>query len=483
MQKGVTFRTQFNKPVVYDECKYEGDVPQGWGNLTAREMTQRFWLGTLSGCYVGHGETYLDPSDILWWSKGGVLHGESPRRIQWLKDFIAKAPPFDELQPQGDDKGRYLLAQSAAYYLLYALNTKPVTIELAGDRPYKVDLVNPWEMKVIPLGTAVAGSNSFKPPQADVAYRFTPYAPGERMRPEAKIEASVTEGLAPLTVRFTAVGAAKAAWTFGDGAASSEPTPTHVYARPGLYTAILTVSDDAGISVQTRCEVLVEDPEFKPLVRIGVGSEMAELKLSGTAKRAAEGALLFPEGAPWGWAESPAPEALRGLRAFTVMGWLKPASLTAGQGGNRILFCLNRDRDGIDLVCHSDGRLRLSINEWPDRVKNDSSPGKLVPGQWTFFAVTYDSTQPRDNVHWYFSLPSDTPDVGAEVALDCTTTYAAGAVGSDIGPLAVGNFNQTMRGAGLDRQFRGEIRNLQLFGSRVSGRGALDAAAIRSMRP
>ena len=59
-------------------AKYEGDVPQGWGNLTPKQMTQRFWLGTMSGCYVGHGETYVHPEDVLWWAKGGVLHGESP---------------------------------------------------------------------------------------------------------------------------------------------------------------------------------------------------------------------------------------------------------------------------------------------------------------------------------------------------------------------------------------------------------------------
>ena len=50
---------------------------------------------------------------------------------------------------------------------------------------------------------------------------------------------------------------------------------------------------------------------------------------------------------------------------------------------------------------------------------------------------------------------------------------------ADIGPLAIGNFNDTMHGYGLDRQFRGEIRGLQLFGSRVGGRGALTLDAIQ----
>jgi hypothetical protein len=58
------------------------------------------------------------------------------------------------------------------------------------------------------------------------------------------------------------------------------------------------------------------------------------------------------------------------------------------------------------------------------------------------------------------------------------TTYNAGAVGTDLGPLTIGNFNQTMHSYGLDRQFRGEIRALQIFGSRLSGRGALSLEAI-----
>ena len=34
---------------------------------------------------------------------------------------MAQAPPFHELQPLGDDKGRFLLAKPGEYYLLYCL--------------------------------------------------------------------------------------------------------------------------------------------------------------------------------------------------------------------------------------------------------------------------------------------------------------------------------------------------------------------------
>ncbi len=35
-------------------------------------MVRRFWETAVRGGYCGHGETYLHPEDILWWSKGGV---------------------------------------------------------------------------------------------------------------------------------------------------------------------------------------------------------------------------------------------------------------------------------------------------------------------------------------------------------------------------------------------------------------------------
>jgi hypothetical protein len=224
MAGGAGYRAQYQKPVIYDECKYEGDIPQGWGNLDAKTMTQRFWLGTLGGCYVGHGETYKHPEDVLWWSKGGVLHGESPERIQWLKDFMAHAPPFDELQPLGDDQGRYLLAKSGEYYLLYCLDSRPQTIELAGDRPYRMDLVDPWEMTTVPLGTALPGEYSFRSPKADTACRFTPYAAGDKLRPEVKMSVSPLNGLPPLTVTFRNETDAATAW---ESTAAASATAEH----------------------------------------------------------------------------------------------------------------------------------------------------------------------------------------------------------------------------------------------------------------
>lgn len=86
------WRARYKKPVVLDEICYEGDIEFGWGNITGEEMTRRFWETALRGGYPGHGETMTGHDDILWWSHGGKLYGESPARISFLKQILEKVP-------------------------------------------------------------------------------------------------------------------------------------------------------------------------------------------------------------------------------------------------------------------------------------------------------------------------------------------------------------------------------------------------------
>ncbi|MBD3184904.1 DUF5060 domain-containing protein [Candidatus Poribacteria bacterium] len=173
MAGGIRYRQQYKKPVIYDECRYEGDIPQGWGNINALEMTQRFWQGALSGCYVGHGETYKHSEDLLWWSKGGILRGQSPERIAFFRDFMASAPPFDELEPIGDDKGHYVLAIPGKYYLVHSTDPEGITIQLTGNKPYRIDGIDIWNMKLKNMGKSQPGQFNISDPRPDYVYRLT----------------------------------------------------------------------------------------------------------------------------------------------------------------------------------------------------------------------------------------------------------------------------------------------------------------------
>ncbi len=84
--------TEFQKPLMVDECRYEGNVPMEWGNISGFEMADRFWKICMQGGYCTHGETFLNDVEVLWWSKGGSLIGESPARIGFLRSILEELP-------------------------------------------------------------------------------------------------------------------------------------------------------------------------------------------------------------------------------------------------------------------------------------------------------------------------------------------------------------------------------------------------------
>ena len=83
---------QWGKPVVIDECCYEGNLPHFWGSISGREMVHRFWRCYASGAFCTHGETFLADNEILWWARGGRLKGESPQRIAFLRNIMESLP-------------------------------------------------------------------------------------------------------------------------------------------------------------------------------------------------------------------------------------------------------------------------------------------------------------------------------------------------------------------------------------------------------
>jgi PKD repeat protein len=270
------YRDKYKKPVVYDECRYEGNIPQGWGNITAEQMTRNFWMGSLAGCYVGHGETYKHPEDLLWWAKGGVLRGQSPARIQYMKDIIEELP-YQDMQPDfSNHPDVCILAKPGECYLMYFGGKKEVKLTLPDGRPYKVDGIDTWEMKTLPIGTASAGEFSFTPPKQDYAIRLIRYAPGERLRPEAKAHASVTEGSVPLRVTFSTPSTLKRHWDFGNGETSSAASVTRVYEDVGVHTAKLRVTGEDGASAVAVLTItgLPSEPEDWETLDAWPGSRM-----------------------------------------------------------------------------------------------------------------------------------------------------------------------------------------------------------------
>lgn len=158
------WRERWGKPIVIDECAYEGDIDQGWGNITGEEMVRRFWEGAIRGGYVGHGETYLPSAlglddEVLWWSKGGVLHGTSPDRIRFLEERLAEAPDgvWDPLAGDWDVPWGGVDGQVRVGY--FGFNRPRFRNVLLTDDEWTIDVIDTWNMTVDRLpGTHGAGS-------------------------------------------------------------------------------------------------------------------------------------------------------------------------------------------------------------------------------------------------------------------------------------------------------------------------------------
>ena len=96
----------------------------------------------------------------------------------------------------------------------------------------------------------------------------TPPTGTPNLRPTAAFSTDVTEGSAPLEVRFDASASADPdgsivsyEWAFGDGGSGSGRTTTHTYADAGSYTPRLTVTDERGAShSQNGATITVNSP-------------------------------------------------------------------------------------------------------------------------------------------------------------------------------------------------------------------------------
>ncbi len=183
-------------------------------------------------------------------------------------------------------------------------------------------------------------------------------------------------------------------------------------------------------------------------------------------------------------------ENLKNLKSFTICGWLtckaekeNPADKLA-PAGNRILSWLNHGREGVELVHRAEGNLQLGINQWADgsaavseakqvpivdeKKVTPENQNQLNQANWRFFAVTYDSTAAAGHVKFYFGTRA------ADAKLNKACDYPRGPAGAKISPtLTVGNTTLVTRPMAPDRNFKGQIDEVRIFGSTADGSGAL----------
>ncbi len=84
--------------------------------------------------------------------------------------------------------------------------------------------------------------------------------------PVAAFEPSVSSGERPLQVTFVNQSSGNitgVSWNFGDGATSTQTSPTHTFTEVGTYNVILEVSGPGGTTTTVR-QITVENPQIPP---------------------------------------------------------------------------------------------------------------------------------------------------------------------------------------------------------------------------
>ncbi|MYU16948.1 DUF5060 domain-containing protein [Streptomyces sp. SID8361] len=154
------WRTTWRKPVVVDEFGYDGDLDQEWGNLTSEDVVDRFWNGMLHGGYLTHGETLYRDDEVIWWSKGGILAGESAARIAFLRRIVEESPT-GRLAPLGPRHSPVAHGGvHGEYVLLYFGRHRPRFYDVAipdGMRA-TIQVIDAWNMTIEDIGGTHEGT-------------------------------------------------------------------------------------------------------------------------------------------------------------------------------------------------------------------------------------------------------------------------------------------------------------------------------------
>lgn len=179
-------RSIYNKPIIYDEVGYEGNLKHRWGRYSGEEMNHLIWMGVIGGTYVTHGESYM-PSDLLpersrrqqgldtiFWAKGGELKGTSWKRVAFLRKILEEGNgPIEQADISRDSKiattgkGTYFIyfGKEMTEKWLFNLPNKNANFEKPqkGNR-YKVEIIDTWEMtiKSVPTTFELAEVNDYR---------------------------------------------------------------------------------------------------------------------------------------------------------------------------------------------------------------------------------------------------------------------------------------------------------------------------------
>lgn len=111
--------------------------------------------------------------------------------------------------------------------------------------------------------------------------------PGTLQPPVAVAAANPTSGNAPLAVNFSSAGSydpdgtiTTYSWNFGDGGSSNLANPAYTYNAPGVYQAVLAVTDNDNLTSSTSVTITVTSPPAAPANLVASAVSDIQINLS-----------------------------------------------------------------------------------------------------------------------------------------------------------------------------------------------------------
>ena len=162
--RAATVRNIYQKPVIFDEVCYEGDMTERWGWLSGEEELYRMYQAYIAGTYCTHAECYQygNPHDFSrdFLAVGGKWQGQSWRRIGFMRQILADMPRPMYLPDSSWDVRTS--ACGPGYYMVYLgkkvgedwrfdlpiRNLRDFYPRLQEGEHYQVEIIDTWNMTV-----------------------------------------------------------------------------------------------------------------------------------------------------------------------------------------------------------------------------------------------------------------------------------------------------------------------------------------------
>jgi subtilisin family serine protease len=259
------------------------------------------------------------------------------------------------------------------------------------------------------------------------------------------------------------------AWTFGDGATSTQAHPEHVYAANGTYAVTLAVTDDGGATASANRSVTVTGPPALAALTLATGGvtggepatgrveldaaawsggAAAALASSDASLASVPATVAVPEGqtaAEFPIETTPVAQPTPVTISATLDGVTRSATLTVTQPGSIAVTTPNTAVDwGIgstqtirwthDLGSGSAVRIELSRDGGPWETVADSVRNSSSASGYAFWKVTGPATDDaRLRVSWRLGSASDVSDVAFRIAPPRLELAGAPAAGDEWG--------------------------------------------------